>query len=172
MTLTPKIDLALRHVTLYYAGNANPGEWQTGSCPAIAAGRTAFRRFDQAFQSFVRPPSATAAAAMIADGNAMVGYDTMLTTISAIRLASATHPTTTAVLGQLGLLQGVHTVQGSSGFIALSADYATKDGSNPVSKAIPVLQYHPYGSVTFKKLYWSRAPGGELAEASQTRACP
>jgi len=163
------VQRALHHVTLYYAGAANPYEWDTGSCPAIASGRQAFQTFNSSFTRFAAAHESPAAAeAMIADGDAIMGYDAMLTTTSAIRRASATDPTAAGVMAQLPTLQGAHTVQGASGFIALSSS-----GTNPSSKAIPILQYQADSSITFRKLYWPTAPEGELGQAADlTRTCP
>jgi hypothetical protein len=168
MPWTRGVKLALRHVTLDYAGAASPHEWDTGNCPAIVSGRQAFQTFKSSFARFAAAHESPAvAAAMISDGDAMMAYDAMLTTTSAIRRDSATVPTTAGVLAQLYTLQGAHAVPGASGFIALSSS-----GSNPSGKAIPILQYLAYGSIAFRQLYWGPAPESELGQAADlTRTC-
>lgn len=163
MPATAQVKRAFRHVTLYYAGSASPSEWSTGNCPAIAIGRRAFKTFDHSFREYVPLPPSADASTMIADGIAMMGYDATLTSIAAIRWTGAVHPTTTGVLSELPVL---NTVPGSSGPITL-----TGSASNPVAKAIPILQYQPDATPAFKKLSWSAPGAGETGEASQTRNC-
>jgi hypothetical protein len=80
----------------------------------------------------------------------MMGYDAMLTSISAIRLAG-TAPSRTAVIEELSALQGSRTVLGASGPIDLSASYQCPgcQGSNPVGKVIPILLLSPNGTIDF-----------------------
>lgn len=133
--------------TLYYAGNANPDEWRSAGSPASQAGRRGLAAFNQAFDPRF-------AAASVRDGNAMMGYDAMLTTVSAITLTDRLEPTPRSVVGELDALQGGNTVLGASGPIILPADYTTKTGSNPVGKAVPILRLNPDNSIGFVALDW------------------
>lgn len=148
MTITPAIEqgLAARSsgkVTLEYAGEASPSEWEHGSGTVFQQGQQGFTQFSEAFGSrFPKVPDD--------DGNAMMGYDAMLTSISAIRLAGSA-PSRTAVIEELSALQGSRTVLGASGPIDLSASYQCPgcQGSNPVGKVIPILLLSPSGTIDF-----------------------
>jgi Periplasmic binding protein len=133
-------------VTLYYVGEANPAEWNTGTGPAIRFGRAGFLRFSGAFsQLFPHVPDN--------DSNAMMGYDGTLTSIYAIRLAGV-HPSPGGVIDELSALQNTRVVQGASGPISLPANYLTGQGSNPVGKPVPVLELTPKKIINFVQLEW------------------
>jgi hypothetical protein len=138
-------------VTLDFAGNANPDEWSAGTGAAIASGRQGFARFHEVFtQLFPR--------VQYDDGNAMMGYDAMLTTTSAIRLTTTADPTPADVIQELGALQGARIVLGASGPIALNTNYLRGYGSNPIGKAVPILRLDPDGTTSFVQLDW---PAGQ-----------
>ena len=78
----------------------------------------------------------------------MIGYDAMLTSITAIRLAGTESPSPGAVIRKLSLLQGSGQVLGASGPIDLAADYTLSTvGSNPVNKVVPILRWTPSTAV-------------------------
>jgi ABC-type branched-subunit amino acid transport system substrate-binding protein len=160
MSMSPTVSSGLReHVTLDYAGTASPDEW-SGSAADVTVGRAGFDTFRQAFEQHF-------SSASFADGSAMTGYDATLTSIAAIRLTRNLHPSPAEVVQVIGQLKGSRKVLGATGPIALSADYggSAKTGSNPVQKAIPILQLEPSGSVRFLELDWSPTVAGELGEA-------
>jgi ABC-type branched-subunit amino acid transport system substrate-binding protein len=148
MPVSPAVRQGLASgVTLDFAGNANPGEWSTGSGAAVVNGRAGFARFDQTFtQLFPRIP--------FDDGNAMMGYDAMLTATSAIRLTTADAPTPADVIQELGALQVPREVLGASGPIVLNANYLSGFGSNPIGKAVPILRLNSDGTASFVQLDW------------------
>jgi hypothetical protein len=135
-------------VSLYYAGEANPGEWKNNctSPPAADLGCVGFATFSRAFSKLFKGVSDN-------DSNAMMGYDGTLTSIYAIRLAGL-NPTPGGVIGELSALQGTRVVHGASGPISLSANYLNGQGSNPVGKPVPVLQLTPKGTISFVQLEW------------------
>jgi hypothetical protein len=149
MPITARVRAGLNSgVDLYYAGNANPQEWTRGTGAAIVAGRNAFNLFKSNFTH-------TFSAGLLSDGNAMMGYDGMLTTIKAIRLAPSRARVPRSVADELGALQGNHEVPGASGLIVLPTNYEPHGtGSNPVGKAVPILQLEPTGTIRFVQLDW------------------
>jgi hypothetical protein len=147
MPITPAVQSALADdVTLDYASEANPGEWNSGSSEVIQQGRQGFRQFQGAFTSQFPGVSNN-------DGTAMLGYDATLTGITVIRLAGM-NATITAVTQDLNAIQGSRVVLGASGPITLSAIYQGRNaqGSNPTGKVIPILRLLPNGTVQFLKL--------------------
>lgn len=151
MPVTKDVSQGLKsNVTLDFAGAANPGEWQhpadsSVSPEAFSAGQRGFAQFESAFAS------ASSIGVTDASGNAMLGYDDLIATISAIRLAGV-QPSPRGVTSELSALQGSRTVEGASGPISFSADYTAGHGSNPVGKVIPVLRIQPDGALTFVHL--------------------
>jgi hypothetical protein len=137
VTDMPHVSQEPANVTLYYAGEANPGEWQRGSGSVFADGQRGFAQFLHAFTTEFPSGSDN-------DGDAMIGYDAMLTSITAIRLAGPASPSPGAVIRKLSLLQDSGQVLGASGPIDLAADYTlSKVASNPVNKVIPILRWTP-----------------------------
>jgi hypothetical protein len=143
--LSRTVTNGLTNVRLYYSGDASPTEWERGSGSTFDAGQEGFDRFQETFTSQFPRVS-------LADGNAMIGYDATYTSINAARLAGTTNPSPEDVATKLSLLQGADQVLGATGPIDLSADYLhNKMASNPVNKAIPILQWTP-GDITFVKV--------------------
>jgi hypothetical protein len=136
-------------VTLDYAGEANPDEWKNGSSQVIQNGRDGYSRFIGEFTRLFPNVS-------VNDGSAMMGWDAMLTSISAIHLAGkdGVIPGPAGIAEDLSALQGPRGVQGASGPIDLSADWqgSRAQGSNPVGKVIPILRLEPNGNTAFVRL--------------------
>jgi hypothetical protein len=89
----------------------------------------------------------------------MMSWDAMLCAESAIRLTSRSQPEPSAVAAELGALQGAHAVLGSTGPLEFTGVYNQgSTGSNPVGKAIPILQIEPDGSLRFVQLGWPNGP--------------
>jgi hypothetical protein len=149
MSFTPAVQAGLDSgVTLDYVGVANPEEWSQGDSPAVAKGRKGFATFESGYDALFPGTSLT-------DGNSMMAYDAVLTSVSAIRLTTQEQPPPDAVDATLGALQGAHTVFGSSGPIAFDTNYSNSgDASNPVDKPVPVLQIGKDGEALFLALYW------------------
>lgn len=142
MPITAGVRSALAdHVTLEYAGEANPQEWERGSGSVFNQGQQGFGSFNTTFgQQFPGVPDA--------DGDAMTGYDAMWTAISAADLAGAS-PSPGGVDLELNQLH----VLGASGPINLTGVYqGSHDGSNPVDKVIPILGVTSDGAFVFRKL--------------------
>jgi hypothetical protein len=145
VTMSKNVSNGLTNVTVYFSGDASPAEWQNGSGDTFNAGKAGFDQFQQTFTP--QFPEAS-----LADGNAMIGYDAMYTSINATRLVGATNLSPEAVATKLSLLQGEDQVLGATGPINLSADYLhNKMASNPVNKVIPILQWTPSG-IKFVKM--------------------
>lgn len=140
-----------RHVGVYYSGVANPGQWPAQPAPpntVAAQGQRGFKTFNDVFQQLFQEADAS-----LSDGNTMAAYDATLAAVSAIRLTNQAQPTPEVVAGELGALQGAHTVLGSSGPLRFIADYRTSSaGSNPVGKVIPILRLNTNGESTFVTL--------------------
>ena len=144
------------HVTVDYAGVAHPGEWAAtrSSDPRAQQGRQGFDIFHQAFRGLFGDTS-------LSDGNTMMAYDATLTGVSAIRLTRTAQPTGAAVASELGALHDAYKVLGSSGPIEFTAAYRTSGtGSNPIGKAIPVLQLDRNGNSTVMDVRWPDHPAG------------
>lgn len=133
-------------VTLDYAAEANPDEWNSGSTEVIQQGRQGFRQFQNAFTSQFPQVSYN-------DGIAMQCYDAMLTSVTVIRLAGI-NATTNAVVQEFNAIRLSRVVLGASGPIMLSAIYQGQNaqGSNPVGKVVPILRLLPTGTAQFLKL--------------------
>lgn len=125
--------------------------------PAVPRGRRGFADFKTAVdEAFPGVP--------ISDGNSMMAYDSVLTTVSAIRLATtpastahaANHlPPTQAVAGEFSALHGPLAVLGASGPLAFLADYTNNSlASDPNRKAVPIMQLNDDGTSSFKTLEW------------------
>jgi ABC-type branched-subunit amino acid transport system substrate-binding protein len=148
LPITPGVKQGLASgVRLFYAGDASPHEWSKGSGTVIDEGRQGYSAFRTVFAKLFPGVSTS-------DGNAMMGYDAMLTTISAIRLASTQNPTTSAVVQELNALHNERAVLGASGPIELSANYRSGTGSNPANKAVPIMFLPPSGQAQFVQLDW------------------
>lgn len=137
-----------RGVAVYYAALADKDEWTTGTGATVPKGQQGFTTFESAFRG--RFPSVP-----LAHEDLMMSYDATLTAISAIRLTGRQQPAAEAVSAELPALQGVHTVLGASGPLTFSADRQNSQRSNPVNKAIPMLQYRPNGDPKLLGLGWS-----------------
>ncbi|HEV2636738.1 MAG TPA: hypothetical protein VGX23_16420 [Actinocrinis sp.] len=134
----------LSGVTVYYAGVANPGEWSQITDPNAVNG---YNVFTKAF-------TPTFGTVDLSDGNSVMAYDAMLTSIKAIQLTDQPQPPSYAVAGEITALHGSNTVYGASGPIAFDADPTTdKTASNPVDKPVPILQLEPDGSSQFVQLF-------------------
>ncbi len=132
--------------TLELAGEANPAEWDKGSGTVTQQGRAGYNQFSNVFASRFPRVSDN-------DSNAIMGYDAVLTAITAIRLADM-HTTNSGADQELSALQGSRAVLGPSGPISFSADYhdAGVQGSNPVGKVIPILGLLPTSQIVTRQL--------------------
>lgn len=135
------------NITVDYAGLASQDEWTTGTGNAVAEGRQGFGTFKAVFQGLFPGIPLT-------DENLMASYDATLTATSAIRLTNQQQPAPYAVAAELSGIQGKHAVLGASGPLAFNADWRSSDGSNPIGKAVPMLQVSPDGSPAFLTLNW------------------
>lgn len=143
------------HVTVDYAGIAHPDEWtaahDASHGQAEADGARGFDTFIKQYGPLFHETST----AGLGDGNTMMAYDATLTAVTAIRLAEQRQPRPEAVANELGALQGVHKVLGASGPIQFTANYPTsRTGSNPVDKAMPILQMQADGTPRVTAVKW------------------
>jgi ABC-type branched-subunit amino acid transport system substrate-binding protein len=139
-------------INVYYTALASPEEWSQGSGPAIEAGRKGLATLEGVFGSAFPGQS-------LDDGQAIMAYDATISAISAIRLAGP-QPSASAVESEFSALHGQRAVQGAGGLIGFYGLYngPGSDGSNPVNKAIPILQVQPDGGISFVKLTWPNGP--------------
>lgn len=144
-------------VTVYYVTESDPGEWADATGTLTVNGTNEYDQSRQAYLKYLAQVAGQFGAATAAGANTTMGYDAMLTCISAIHLAGEHTPaqvTTGGVAQELSLLQGSRTVYGASGPISLSGVYtgAGAQGSNPVGKVVPILRLAAPGQVTFTEL--------------------
>jgi ABC-type branched-subunit amino acid transport system substrate-binding protein len=144
-------------VTVYYATESDPGEWADATGTLVMNGTNEYAQSRQAYLKYATQTAGHLGAATAAGTDTTMGYDAMLTCISAIHLAGEHAPaevTTSGVAQELSLLQGSRTVYGASGPISLSGVYtgAGAQGSNPVAKAVPILQLSPSDKITLVEL--------------------
>jgi ABC-type branched-subunit amino acid transport system substrate-binding protein len=144
-------------VTVYYATESDPGEWAEASGTLTMDGTNEYAQSRLAYLKYLAQVADHFGAATAVGADTTMGYDAMLTSISAIHLAGEHTPanvTTNGVAQELSLLQGSRSVYGASGPISLSGVYtgAGAQGSNPVGKVVPILRLSPSGEVTFVEL--------------------
>lgn len=144
-------------VTVYYAGETAPGEWTEATGTITVNGTNEYAQARQAYLKYATQVTGQFGAATATATDTTMGYDAMLTAISAIHLAGEHNPanvSTSGVAQELSLLQGSRTVYGASGPISLSGVYtgAGAQGSNPVGKVVPILRLSASGKVTFVEL--------------------
>ncbi|GAA2265066.1 hypothetical protein GCM10010430_57450 [Kitasatospora cystarginea] len=128
--------LRLGKIKLLYTGLAHPDAWQLR--PQSYA-RTATAAFETGGEFPSAFPHET-----LADGQAIMGHDAVLTAVSAIRAAAtggADRVTGQDVVQMLTLLYGAKAVSGASGLISLDSH------GNPMNKAIPIVELSPDGQV-------------------------
>jgi ABC-type branched-subunit amino acid transport system substrate-binding protein len=144
-------------VTIYYATESDHGEWADSTGTLMVNGTNEYAQSRQAYLTYLAQVAGQFGAATAAGADTTIGYDAMLTCISAVHLAGEHTPagvTTGGVAQELSLMQGSRTVYGASGPIGLSGVYtgAGAQGSNPVGKVVPILRLSPSGQVTFVEL--------------------
>jgi ABC-type branched-subunit amino acid transport system substrate-binding protein len=144
-------------VTVYYASESDPGEWADATGTIVMNGTNEYTQSRHAYLKYVAQVARQFGAATAAGADTTMGYDAMLTCISAIHLAGEHDPaevTTGGVAQELSLLQGSRMVYGASGPISLSGVYtgAGAQGSNPVGKVVPILRLLPSDQVAFVEL--------------------
>jgi hypothetical protein len=145
-------------VTVYYAGEFNPGEWSAPTGDVLVAGQNVYSQAQAGYLAFTRELSTLFPGAAPLDANVAMAYDAMLTSAAAIRLAGGgIDPSTGAVTQELNKIQGERTVYGASGPIQLSGFYGQigetpPQGSNPVGKLVPILRLSAGGVTSFETL--------------------
>ncbi|MGK4578939.1 ABC transporter substrate-binding protein [Kitasatospora sp. HPMI-4] len=131
-----KSALRLGNIKLLYTGLAHPDAWQlrpqsyspTAIAPFVSGGE-----FPRAFPH-----------ESLADGQAIMAHDSVLTAVAAIRAAAtggSDQVTGQDVVQMLTLLYGAKAVSGASGLISLDSH------GNPMDKAIPIVELSPDGQV-------------------------
>jgi ABC-type branched-subunit amino acid transport system substrate-binding protein len=151
-------------VTAYYPSESNPGEWASPTGKLMVDGTNVYARSREAYQAYVKEATGQFGAATAAGPDTPMGYDAMLTCISAIHLAGEANPadvTAGGVSQELSALQGSRTVFGASGPIDLSGVYTGtgSQGSDPVQKVVPILRLSAGGTVTIVDLQQASAAG-------------
>lgn len=144
-------------VSLYYATEVNPGEWARSTGTLIVDGTNKYDQARQGYADFTTAIKGLLSSATASQSDVAMGYDAMLTCISAVRLAGETNPAAVTVRGvddELSALQSSRPVFGASGPINLSGVYTGPgaQGSNPVGKVVPILRLSASGKVTFVEL--------------------
>jgi ABC-type branched-subunit amino acid transport system substrate-binding protein len=144
-------------VSVYYASEVNPGEWVRSPGILIVNGKNLYNQAQQGYADFAAAAKALFSPGTASQRDVAMGYDAMLTCISAARLAGETNPATVtagSVYDELSALQAGRIVFGASGPIDLSGVYTGPgaQGSNPVMKVVPILRLSAPGEVTFVEL--------------------
>ncbi len=133
-----KGDLKRGNIKLVYTGLAHPEAWSLRPQSFSQAAIAPFLHGGQYDITFPREP--------LADGQAIMGYDAVLTAVTAARAAAAGPTGVNPVTGSdvLQMMQGLHgqnAVSGASGLISLDPD------GGPRNKAIPIVELMADGSV-------------------------
>jgi ABC-type branched-subunit amino acid transport system substrate-binding protein len=116
-------------ITVYYATPASPAQWSTPVTGPQAAAAAAFKGFAAAFGSRF-------GASGLADGQAMLTHDALLTAAAASRLAAA-QGGTSDVMQALPELNGPFAVVGVTGIISLTG------GIGAAGKPVAVIRVAP-----------------------------
>jgi hypothetical protein len=82
----------------------------------------------------------------LADGAVIMGYDAIVTAVSAVRLGDGLNDTAALVSQQFKRMHGTEAVPGASGWLSFAATGEARD------KATPVLRVRPDGSPEFLQL--------------------
>ncbi|RKT82176.1 ABC-type branched-chain amino acid transport system, substrate-binding protein [Saccharopolyspora antimicrobica] len=144
-------DALSAQVTVEYTGLAHPEAWDADQSAFPQASVTALRGpCDQWCYPRVYPGRDTAEE--LADGGIIIGFDAVLTAVTAVRDPYAPNTTPGAVGQALARLHGGNLVRGASGYISLSAQ------GEAINKAVPILKIGPDGVVSLDRL---SAPAGE-----------
>jgi ABC-type branched-subunit amino acid transport system substrate-binding protein len=121
---TPVLEGLASRVTVYYAGEFNPGEWSAPTGDVLVAGQNVYSQAQAGYLASTRELSTLFPGAAPLDANVAMAYDAVLTSAAAIRLAGGgIDPSTGAVAQELNKIQGPRTVYGASGPIQLSGFY-------------------------------------------------
>lgn len=144
-------------VTLYYVTESDPGEWASPEGTLMMDGANEYAQARVGYQEYAARVTGLFGAAAAAGADTTMGYDAMLTCISAIHLAGEANPaavTVNSVSQELSALQGSRTVFGASGPISMSGIYTGTgaQGSNPVGKVVPILRLSAGGTLSFVDL--------------------
>jgi hypothetical protein len=143
-----EVKQALRdsHIKLVFTGLAHPGAWATDPVAFNQATVAPFRTggtFDTSFSDEQRD-----------DGQAITGYDCVLTAVHTIRLGNSSQVTGSDVLGEIHALPG-QDIAGASGWISVLND------ASPDNKAIPIVRINGDGTTqTLKVTSRSGTPAG------------
>jgi ABC-type branched-subunit amino acid transport system substrate-binding protein len=149
-------------VSVYYATEVDPGEWARSPGKLIVDGTNVYNQAQQGYAGFTAVAKALFGVGTASQRDVAMGYDAMLTCISAAHLAGEANPaavTAGSMDDELSALQGGRTVFGASGPIDLSGVYTGPgaQGSNPVMKAVPILRLSAPGEVAFVELQQASA---------------
>ena len=135
-------DLALsKDIHVYYTAIAHGGQWR-----AFPAGSEYVRNYDAFAKAFADNGFP---AADLDDGQAMSEHDAVFTAAVATRRAKDV-ATVNTVAPFVMQLQCKNPVGGATGYIA----FPNTGGSDPVDKAMPIMQIHADGSATQEGLVW------------------
>lgn len=140
-------------VQLIYTGLAHPGAWTARGSSYPSAAVSTFRD--------AQGPYATAfPEEALDDGQAIMGFDAVLTTVRGIRLVSGSPETNGRVTGSdmIQIWQNLHSVQavpGASGYISFD------ESGSPADKAVPIIEITATGAV--RTLTVSSATGTPFA---------
>jgi hypothetical protein len=131
-------------ITVEYAALAQPDQWSM--IPVTQSQQRAAATFGEFSSRFQQHFGATS---QLTDGQAMMGHDSLLTTISAVRIAAQelNDMSPRAVLDALHDLHGLDAVDGVSGVIDLDAQTG-----RPVDKPIPVVRIDHDGHTSTVRL--------------------
>jgi hypothetical protein len=151
-----------RGTTLEYAAIASPDAWAAVPAGANGGSSADYRDFADAINGAAGTQPANIGDTALTDGQAIINYDAVLTAIDGIRTQTSTAipmPSMQSVAKGWGLLSGVKTVRGASGWICLD------NSGNPYDKAVPIVTYNAQGAPGFITRAWP--DGGPPASPCQ-----
>lgn len=126
------------NASVSYTTQAHPGSWAVSEGSFSPLPRRHFGYCEGCYHNlFPGEP--------LDDGAAIIGYDAIVTTVTAIRPGQAINDRPDLVSQQFNRMHGTEAVGGATGWISL------RDG-NVVNKALAILQVKPDGGVTFLRL--------------------
>ena len=123
------------HVSLLYTGLAHPGAWTGRNTPYYARDAVGVFKPSQGSPAFSFPRAFPDES--LDDGQAIMGFDAVLTTVLGARKVSGTHHDPVSGSGMIQIwraLTGTNAVPGASGYISFGAD------GSPQDKAIPLIK--------------------------------
>ncbi|MGH3943372.1 MAG: hypothetical protein ACRDTG_33070 [Pseudonocardiaceae bacterium] len=129
------------NASVQYTGQAHPESWKASPESFLPEAIPPFSETCEQYCFTTVSRDGT-----LEDGGAIMGYDAIVTAVTAIREKSRPDYKTDVISQSFKRLHGVDAIHGASGEISLD------QFGRPVNKAVPILQVNSNGTVTFLKL--------------------